>query len=254
MALPLIDYQPTTQNHRVTSFGTADLNEDTPYIYRLEDSASPGEMQELIWAAYRQVFSEHVILKANRQLSLESQLRNRAISVRDFVRSLAKSETFYYLVVETNNNYRLVDITLKRLLGRSAYNQAEEIAWSIKIATLGFQGFVDILLDSEEYTQSFGDFTVPYQRKRMEARPFNLVTPRYGGDYRESAGITEYDWRFTLEKIYSQKYQDRKLAEGDPRRYRDLAATLSPKVNYAQRLSTFDIDYMKQVPVRGGRR
>lgn len=253
MALPLLDYKPTTQNHRVRSFGTADLNEDTPYIYRIEDASSPAEINALIWAAYRQVFSEHETLKAHRQITLESQLRNGVITVRDFIRGLAKSERFYELVVATNNNYRLVQICLKRFLGRDSYNKDEEIAWSIKIGTLGFSGFVDALVDSEEFTEAFGDYTVPYQRKRMEARPFNLDTPRYGDEYRDNYGVTKYDWRFTLDKFYSQKYQERQLSEGDPRRFRSVAAEIGAKGNYAQRVSAFDIDYLNKVPVRGRR-
>jgi phycobilisome rod-core linker protein len=250
MALPLLSYKPTTQNHRVRSFGAADLNEDTPYIYRLEDANSDSERAELIRAAYWQVFSEHEILKANRLIQLESQVKNRAISVRDFIRGLAKSERFYRLVVETNNNYRLVDVCLRRLLGRSAYNQEEQIAWSIIIATKGFHGFVDALIDSDEYTEAFGDYTVPYQRKRMEGRPFNLVTPRYGEDFREKAGTVTTDWRFTLEQFYSRKFQERMLREGDPRKYSDMAAAISGKGNYAQRVSSFDLDYLNLVPRR----
>lgn len=253
MALPLLDYKPKTQNQRVSSFGTADQNEDTPYIYRLEDANSAAEINALIWAAYRQVFSEHETLKANRQITLESQLRNRAITVRDFIRGLAKSERFYELVVATNNNYRLVQICLRRFLGRDSYGKDEEIAWSIVIGTKGFYGFVDTLLDSEEYTQAFGDFTVPYQRKRMEGRPFNLVTPRYDEEYRDNYGVTQYDWRFTLEKFYSRKYAERQLREGDPRKFLSVAAELNTKTNYAQRISAFDIDYLNKVPVRGRR-
>lgn len=253
MALPLLQYKPTTQNHRVRSFGTADLDEDTPYIYRIEDSNSVTEIQDLIWAAYRQVFSEHETLRANRQIQLESQVKNRSITVRDFIRGLAKSERFYEVVVSVNNNYRLVDVCLKRFLGRAAYNQAEEIAWSIKTATLGFHGFVDALIDSEEYTEAFGDYTVPYQRKRMEGRPFNLVTPRYGEDFREQAGTVQNDWRFALERVYTRKYQQQQLREGDPRKYSDMAAAIAPEKNYAQRVSAFDIDYLNKVPVRGKR-
>lgn len=254
MALPLLDYKPTTQNHRVRSFGNADQNEDTPYIYRIEDAFSVTEIQDLIWAAYRQVFSEHETLRSNRQLQLESQLKNRNITVRDFIRGLAKSERFYQTVVAVNNNYRLVDVCLKRFLGRSSYNKDEQIAWSIKTATLGFYGFVDALLDSEEYTDAFGDNTVPYQRKRMEGRPFNLVTPRYGEDFRETAGTTKNDWRFTLEEYYSRKSQERRLPEGDPRKYSDMAAAVTPKRNYAQGVSAFDIDYLSLVPSRNSKR
>ncbi|AFY49948.1 Phycobilisome Linker polypeptide [Nostoc sp. PCC 7524] len=253
MALPLLSYKPSSQNHRVKSFGVADQNEDTPYIYRIEDVSSYTDMQNIIWAAYRQVFSEHEILKFNRQKTLESQLSTGAISVKDFIRGLAKSEAFYRLVVSVNNNYRLVDITLKRLLGRASYNQDEQIAWSIVICTKGFAGFVDALLDSEEYAQNFGDNTVPYQRKRLEGRPHNLVTPRYGEDFQEKAGTVQTDWRFTLDKFYSRKFQERRLAEGDPRKYSDMAVAVGGKGNYAQRISAFDIDYLSAVPYRGKR-
>jgi phycobilisome rod-core linker protein len=250
MALPLLEYKPTTQNVRVRSFGLADEDEDTPYIYRLEDSNSPAEVLDLINAVYRQLFSEHALLQVNRQKTLESQLKNRFITVRDFVRGIAKSEAFYKLVVECNNNYRLVDICLKRFLGSPAYNKEEEIAWSIKIGTLGFYGFVDALIDSDEYTEAFGDFTVPYQRKRMEGRPINLVTPRYGEDYREIVGTVKTDWRFTLDKFYGRKYQERQLPEGDPRKYRDVAAAVTGKRTYAQNVSASSIDYLSKVPYR----
>lgn len=253
MELPLLGYKPTTQNHRVTSFGTADQNEDTPYIYRVEDAASPSEVDVLIWAAYRQVFSEHEILKFNRQITLETQFRNRSITMRDFIRGLAKSERFYRLVVEVNDNYRLVEICLKRLLGRTPYSKDETIAWSIKVATLGYYGFIDALMDSDEYTQTFGDYTVPYQRKRMEARPFNLVTPRYGEDFQEKAGTVTTDWRFVVEKYYTRKFQERRMPEGDPRKFLGVAAAIAPKVNYAQKISASSIDYMNKVPVRGRR-
>jgi phycobilisome rod-core linker protein len=184
MTLPLLEYKPTTQNQRVQSFGFADLNEDAPYLYRMEDASSAAEVDALIQAVYRQVFNEQEQLRFNRQVALETQLKNRSISVRDFIRGLAKSERFYRLVVEPNNNYRLVELSLKRLLGRTPYNHDEEIAWSIQIATLGWERFVDALLDSEEYDRTFGDTVVPYQRRRMAERPFSF-TPRYGADYRD---------------------------------------------------------------------
>lgn len=252
MALPLLDYKPSSQNQRVRSFGISDQNEDTPYVYRIEDVSSPSELQALIREAYRQVFNEQLLLRFNRQITLETRLANGSITVRDFIRELVKSERFYTLVVGVNDNYRLVEICVKRLLGREPYNQEEKIAWSIKIGTLGFHGFVDTLLDSDEYIQAFGDSIVPYQRKRMEKRPFTFL-PRYGEDYREVAGTAKTDWRITLEKFYTLKFQERSLPEGDPRKFRAVAAAIAPKTNYAQRTSAFDIDYLNKVPVRGRR-
>ncbi|MEB3218529.1 MAG: phycobilisome rod-core linker polypeptide [Nostocales cyanobacterium 94392] len=206
MAIPLLEYKPSSQNQRVPGYEIP--NENTPRPYRIEDCTDNSDIQELIWAAYRQVFSEHEILKFHRQGNLESQLKNRAITVRDFIRGLAKSEAFRTLVIETNSNYRLVEIALKRLLGRAPYNKDEEIAWSIKIATNGWGGFVDALMNSEEYLTNFGENIVPYQRRRYKDRPFNLVTPRYG-DY----------WR--------DKLEDARYKPGDIKNYLELASSIN---------------------------
>lgn len=183
MAIPLLEYKPSTQNQRVSGYEVP--NEDTPKIYRRQDYAFNTEVEELIWAGYRQLFSEHVILKFYRQGDLESQIKNNRISVRDFIRGLAKCDAFQSLVIKTNSNYRLVEIGLKRLLGRAPYNKDEEIAWAIKIATDGWDGFVDTLIDSQEYSDSFGEDVIPYQRRRFGDRPFNLVTPRYADYWRD---------------------------------------------------------------------
>lgn len=220
MAIPLLTYQPTSQNQRVPGYEVP--GEDTPYIYRLENCIDNSDIEELIWAAYRQVFSEHVILKSSRQGYLESQLKNRSITVRDFIRGLVKSEVYRKLVVETNSNYRIVEVTLKRLLGRAPYNKDEEIAWSIKIATRGFEGFVDELMDSDEYSSNFGDTTVPYQRRRYKDRPFNLVTPRYGNYWRDKLESDRYKW-------------------GDVRNFLDMARSLQIRPNQVAAVSTANI-------------
>jgi phycobilisome rod-core linker protein len=209
MTIPLLEYKPSSQNQRVAGYEVP--NEDTPRIYRIEDCAFDGEVQELIWAAYRQIFSEHEILKFYRQTNLESQVKNRAITVRDLIRGLAKSEAFRNLVVQTNSNYRLVDIALKRILGRASYNKDEEIAWSIKIATLGWNGFVDALINSQEYQSNFGDNIVPYQRRRYKDRPFNLVTPRYGNYWRD-------------------KLEDARYKAGDIKNFMELANSIEIKM------------------------
>ncbi|MBE9182136.1 phycobilisome rod-core linker polypeptide [Oculatella sp. LEGE 06141] len=182
MALPLLEISPKTQNQRVPGFDV--LDEDDPVSYRLTEVSSTNDVNDIIWAAYRQIFSEHLILESYRQPTLESRLRNRSITVRDFIRGLGKSDVYRELVADTNSNYRLVDLTFKRFLGRASYNQDEQISWSIVIATRGLHGFIDAVVDGDEYRQNFGDYIVPYQRRRMEGRPFNLVAPRYNDYWR----------------------------------------------------------------------
>lgn len=233
MSIPLLEYKPSSQNQRVPGYEVP--GEDTPYIYRLEDCVDQSDVEALIWAAYRQVLSEHVILKSSRQTNLESQLKNRAITVKDFVRGLAKSETFRKLVIETNSNYRVVELSLKRLLGRAPYSKDEEIAWSIKIATLGWGSFVDALIDSEEYAQAFGDNTVPYQRRRFKDRPFNLVTPRYGQYWRDKQEDERYKW-------------------GDVRNFLDMARSIKITPNQVASVKTANItipDTTRNTPPSG---
>ena len=220
MSIPLLDYKPSSQNQRVPGYEIP--SEDTPWIYRIEDCPNPNDVLELINAAYRQVLSEHQILQFNRQVQLESQLKNRSISVRDFIRGIAKSDAFRNLVVETNSNYRLVELCLKRLLGRAPYNQAEEIACSIKVATLGWGSFVDTLIDSEEYRSSFGDNTVPFQRRRYKDRPTNLVTPRYGNYWRDKLEGDRYKW-------------------GDINNFMDMAQSISIRIVVPQSVQTANI-------------
>ena len=51
-----------------------------------------------------------------------------------------------------------------------------------------------------------------------------------GADLKATTAVPEAiaDWRLTLEQLYSRKSQGRPLAEGDPRRFRALAASLTP--------------------------
>lgn len=165
MPLPLISYAPTSQNHRVDGFELG--SDEQPRIYSTQDLRSPSELGELIWAAYRQVFHEQQMLKRNRQDALESQLRNGQISVKDFVRGLATSAPFRTYNYDCNSNYRFVELCIQRLLGRVSYGDRETQAWSIVLATQGLNGFIDALLDSEEYNTNFGQDTVPFQRRRI---------------------------------------------------------------------------------------
>ena len=187
MSIPLLEYSPTSQNHRVAGYEIS--GEEQPKIYNSENLLSPSEMDELIQAAYRQVFHEQQMLRSNRQRELESQLRNGQITVRDFIQGLVLSDSFRRRNYEVNNNYRFVQMCVQRILGRDVYQEQEKLAWSIVLATKGLQGFVDTLLDSEEYLDNFGYDTVPYQRRRILPQrasgelPFERM-PRYGEDHR----------------------------------------------------------------------
>jgi phycobilisome rod-core linker protein len=83
------------------------------------------------------------------------------------------------------------------VLGRKVYNQQEKIAWSAIVMTKGVKGFVDDLLNSDEYLENFGENTVPYHRRRIlpsraiGETPFNITSPRYDAYHRDRSGKTQ---------------------------------------------------------------
>jgi phycobilisome rod-core linker protein len=187
MSIPLLEYAPLSQNHRVAGFEIP--GDEQPRIYTTDSVLDASEMDMLIMAAYRQVCNEQQMLDSYRQWFLESQLRAGQITVKEFIRGLVLSDSFRRLTFESNNNYRFVEICIQRLLGRNVYSDREKISWSIVLATKGIQGFVDDLMNSEEYLTNFEDNTVPYQRRRILSQrnqgelPFARMA-RYGTDYR----------------------------------------------------------------------
>jgi len=146
-------------------------------------------MDEIIWACYRQIFSEHQTLSISRDSFLESQLRFNQIKIKDFITSLLLSDSFRYLNYDVNNNYRIVEMCVQRVLGRDVYNEREKLAYAVILADKGFKAFIKLLVNSEEYIENFGETIVPYQRRRMIAQrskgemPFNLKTPRLNSSY-----------------------------------------------------------------------
>jgi phycobilisome rod-core linker protein len=207
VSLPLLDYAPRSQNHRVESYEVP--GDEQSRIFTLDKGGSAADLDVLISAAYRQIFHEQQMLKSNRQTLLESQLRGGLISIKDFVRGLAISDAFRTWNYEVNNNYRFVELCVQRLLGRNVYDAKETLAWSIVLATKGVEGLVDALLGSDEYATAFGDHTVPYQRRRVLPQraqgelPFER-SPRYTHDHLTTLEALGYDFS-----------ADRRLALGD---------------------------------------
>lgn len=165
MSLSLMSYPLSSQNQRVNGYEMP--GDEQPRIYTTDNLPQGSDTDGIIWACYRQLFNEQQIIKYHRQIPLESQLRSGQITVREFIRGLALSDSFRRLNYESNNNYRFVEMCIQRILGRKVYNNQEKLAWSIIIATKGVVGFIDDLLSSEEYLSNFGYNTVPYQRRRI---------------------------------------------------------------------------------------
>ncbi|MEM1425737.1 MAG: phycobilisome rod-core linker polypeptide [Cyanobacteria bacterium P01_H01_bin.130] len=211
MTLPLLTYPPSSRNHRVNGFEVP--GEESAGAPSVDSRLDPGDIDRVISAAYRQIFNEQQLLSFNRQTELESQLRNGQISVREFIQGLATSPVFRERNYDCSNNYRFARLCVQRILGREVYGQREELAWSIVLATKGLQGFINDLVNSDEYEENFGDSVVPFQRRRIlpqrsEGELPIARMPRYGADYRQklealgyfSNGKSQFTYRWAWQK------------------------------------------------------
>jgi phycobilisome rod-core linker protein len=251
VAIPLLSYKPSAPNTRVVNYQVP--GDEQPKTYDTENLPSGTVMDEVIWAAYRQIFSEHQILKSNRQVALESQLRDGRITVREFIRGLVLSDSFRRRNFDTNNNYRFAEMCVQRVLGRDVYSELEKIAWSIVIVNEGIRGFIDALLASDEYLENFGDTIVPYQRRRnlpqraMGETPFNLKTPRYGEYHRSVLGFPQTVWQNQVRRFVPQEQQAK---AGNPALFMNMANTLTLPANTTGRVVTQNMNYEALVPRR----
>jgi phycoerythrin-associated linker protein len=113
-------------------------------------------------AAYRQVFGNVQPMESERLSSAESMLRNGDISVREFVRTIAKSAFYRSRYFEAVGPHRAVELSFKHLLGRGPVTEGEITTQVSLMAEGGFEAAIDNIIDSDEYQQTFGEDTVPY--------------------------------------------------------------------------------------------
>jgi phycocyanin-associated rod linker protein len=142
--------------------GTTAYSDTKPL--ELRNNWSAAEAKIIIQAVYRQVFGNDYLMDSERLIGLESLLCNGQITVRDFVRSVAKSELyktkFLYPVFQT----RAIELNFKHLLGRAPYDESEVIDHLDRYQNHGYNADIDSYIDSEEYDANFGDSIVPYYR------------------------------------------------------------------------------------------
>ena len=141
--------------------------------------------QRVILAAYRQVFGR-MPYEGQRLSVAEIKLENGDITLREFIKTLAKSETFRKIYWTPLYVVKAIEYIHRRLLGRPTYGRQEMNQYFDLCSKKGFYALIDALIDSPEYTEAFGEDTVPYERyltpQGMQLRMVRL------GNLREDIG------------------------------------------------------------------
>lgn len=142
--------------------GVERFDSDSPYE---NFSGDPDASKvEVINAAYRQVMGNAYVMDSERQLVPESQFKLGEISVREFIRRIAKSELYQSRFFDACSRYRYIELAFRHLLGRAPASFQEMRVHAERLDTLGYEADIDSFLDSDEYQNTFGEYTVPYQR------------------------------------------------------------------------------------------
>ncbi|MBW4515002.1 MAG: phycobilisome rod-core linker polypeptide [Timaviella obliquedivisa GSE-PSE-MK23-08B] len=124
---------------------------------------SESSTQKVIRAVYLQVFGRD-LYEGQRQKVAEIKLENGDITVREFVRMLAKSDVFRGMYWTPLYVVKAIEYIHRRLLGRPTYGRQEMNAYFDLASKKGFYAVVDAILDTVEYSEAFGEDTVPYER------------------------------------------------------------------------------------------
>jgi len=119
--------------------------------------------QAVVAAVYRQILGT-LGYEGERLSSEEIKLENGDITLREFVRVVACSNRFRKRYWDGLYVVKAIEVIHRHLLGRPTYGRWEIDAYFDVASREGFYGIVNAMVDSQEYSQVFGDDTVPYER------------------------------------------------------------------------------------------
>jgi phycobilisome core-membrane linker protein len=184
MDVAIAEFKSPTPSNKLRQRESADLQGLTlPQIYfntaerRQKFVMKPGlsstEKNDVVKAAYRQVFERDITRAYSQGISeLESKVKNGEISTKEFVRRLGKSPLYRDQFFLPFINSRALELAFKHFLGRAPESREEVQKYFSIVSTGGLSALVDALVDSIEYSDYFGEETVPYQRGfGQEAQP-----------------------------------------------------------------------------------
>ena len=144
-------------------------------ILELWPTSGLEEVQTIIRAVYKQVLGNPHVMESERLVTAESQLCDRSITVRDFVRAVAKSDFYRTRYFESCAPYRFVELNFLHLLGRAPQDQREVSEHIVRAVAEGYDAEIDSYIDSSEYQAAFGENVVPYDRGRSSEANFKQV-------------------------------------------------------------------------------
>lgn len=132
--------------------------------FELWPNSSADDLQAIIRAVYKHVLGNPHVMDSERLTTAESQLCDGSLTVREFVRAVAKSDFYRARYFESCAPYRFVELNFMHLLGRAPQDQKEASEHIVRCVSEGYNAEIDSYIDSDEYQAAFGENIVPYYR------------------------------------------------------------------------------------------
>ena len=144
--------------------GVERFSEESEAPLELLPGDEDSKKEQIIRAVYKQVLGNAYVMESERQLVAESQFKLGEISVREFVRRIAKSDLYRSRFFETCARYRYIELAFRHLMGRAPIDFQEMRDHSERLDAKGYDADIDSCLDCDDYQHAFGEWIVPSQR------------------------------------------------------------------------------------------
>ena len=125
-------------------------------------SSSTDDKATLIRAVYQQVLGRQYVMANERLSGAESLFQRGYLSVREFVRQVAKSPLYRDRFFSNTNPYCFIELNHKHLLGRASQSKVEMLQHFDFLQQKGYDDEIDSYINSAEYQNRFGEEIVPY--------------------------------------------------------------------------------------------
>lgn len=159
----------------------------------MKPGLSTSEKNEVVRAAYRQMFERDITRAYGLSISnLESQVKNGEISMKEFIRRLGKSPLYQKQFFAPFINSRALELAFRHVLGRGPSSREEVQKYFSIVSDGGLPALIDALVDSSEFSDYFGEETVPYLRgfgqEAQECRNWGIQNNlfRYSAPFRKT--------------------------------------------------------------------
>ena len=211
------------------------------YTYELWPTSTKEEIETIIRAVYKQVLGNPHVMESERLTTAESQLFDKSMSVREFVRAVAKSDFYKSRYFENCGPYRSTELNFQHILGRAPGSQAEVSEHIRRCAEAGFDADIDSYVDSDEYQQAFGENVVPFARDKSEVGRKQVVYNRNfavnRGPAQVSSAVTSSQLVYSVATNSANKITTAKATPGSITEKRFKIKTTAAKFDRPRRVS-----------------